>query len=272
MELVIEHGGRNFDLRSHSGREEFDMYVQSLPTLEEQYAVNGMALSAIDKMLRARGFYCGLPLQDPEHASRELYGYMVPTFVDTINPAPTEAHEEKPRLINQWSFKTKEGKRGTVTIYENKDGKRFHRVGYRQQDWQFRFERHIISSAVTRMKTNPFQAELKAQEKLRTLLTENQYSSYVLSGTFIEIGKSGVWYALRRGLPTIAFRYRKDDHEADVLTALCMKPMGGHVHSFAGVMVPTDEVITTVLLIQADEPELWKRANHLPIEDPVSGL
>lgn len=272
MELVVEHGGRRFDLRSENARQEFDDYVRSLESTDEQYAVNSLALSAVDKMLRSFGFYCGLPLQDPERASRELYGYMVPTPVDSSTTPSTEVKEEKPRVINWWSFKTKEGRRGTVTILEDKDGKRFHRTAYRQQDWQFRFERHIISSAIMRTETNPFQAELKAQEKLRTLITENQYSSYVLSGTFVEIGKSGVWYALRRGLPTIAFRYREDDHAADILTALCMKPMGGHVHSFAGVMVPTDEIITTVLLIQADEPELWKRANHLDIDDPISGL
>lgn len=269
MDLVVEHGGRSFDMRSDDGRREFDAYVSFLPTIEEQYEVNGMAMAATDKLLRSLGFYCGLPLRDLADASEELYGYMVPRRVGAT-PEPEKLEEEKPRVINKWNFKNKDGERGTVVIYEGKDGKRFHRVGYRPLDWQFRFER-LITSLLERYKSNPFQAELKAQEKLRTLISEGQYATYIVSGAFVENGKSGVHYVVRRGLPTIAFRFQEKG-KVDLLTALCMKPIGGHKHSFAGVMVPTDEIITTVLLIQADEPELWKRANHLNIDDPISGL
>lgn len=268
MELIVEHGGRHFNLRNGDGRREFGEYVNSLPTIEQQYEANGMALAATDKLMRSLGFYCGLPLQDPARASEELYGYMVPTPVNA--DLPTEKEKDKPRLINRWNFKNKDGERGTVSIYEDKDGKRFHRVGYRPLDWQFRFER-LITSLLEREKNNPFQAELKAQEKLRTLISERQYACYIQSGAFVEGGKSGLHYVVRRGLPTIAFRFQEEGR-VDLLTALCIKPMGGHRHSFAGVMVPTDEVITVVLLIQADEPGLWKRANHLNIDDPVSGL
>jgi len=268
MDLVLEHAGRHFDLKSEEGRQEFDEYVNSLPTKEEQYEVNAMALAATDKLLRSLGFYCGLPLRELGEASQELYGYLVPRPFDTEPVAVVE--EAKPRLINRWNFKNKQGERGTVSIYEGVDGKRFHRVAYRQLDWQFRFER-TITSLLERDKSNPFQAELKAQEKLRTIISERQYACYIVSGAFVEYGKSGVAYLIRRGLPTIAFRFR-EKARADVLTVLCMKPMGGHRMSFAGVMVPTDEVITTALLIKADEPELWKRANHLDIDDPISGL
>ena len=268
MDLFVEHGGRSFNLGTGDERRDFDEYVNSLPTIEEQYEVNGMALTATDKLLRSLGFYCGVPLRDPAHASEELYGYMVPRRVDA--DPPTEKHEDKPYLINRWNFKNKDGKRGTVAIYEGKDGKRFHRVSYRSLDWQFRVER-LINSLLERDKSNPFQAELKAQEKLRTMISERQYACYILSGAFVEIGKSGVYYVLRRGLPTIAFRLRDED-SADFLAALCMKPIGGHRNSFAGVMVPTDEIITALLLIKADEPDLWKRSNHIEIDDPLSGL
>lgn len=269
MEVLVEYDGRRFNVANREERRQFDEYVASLPTTDEQYDVGYLALAAVDKKLRSFGFFCGIPLQDPERASQELYGYIVSGFVNT-GTAEGEAKNDKPRLINRWRFKNKQGERGTVAIYEGKDGKRFHRVTYRPLDWQFRFER-VITSLLDREKNNPFQAELKAQAKLRTLISERQYACYILSGAFVEAGKSGVQYLVRRGLPTIAFRLG-DDSDTHVLTALCMKPIGGHQHSFAGVMVPTDEVITVVLLIQADEPDLWKRSNHLNIDDPISGL
>lgn len=269
MELVVEHGGRSFDLLKPAIRAEFDAYVQTLPTKEEQYAVNGMALKAIDMKLHTLGIYCGVPVVNPESASESLYGYILRIPQKEAQDEGGLGKEKQPRVINSWHFKDKKGRRGQVIIYEGADGRRFHRVGYGSEDWKVRFEWQI-SSMLARLKSNPLQAEMKAQVKLRSLITEHQYAMYIASGLLIEIGRSGVWYAVRRGLPTIAFRHTEG--KADVLAALCLKPIGGHKRTFAGVMTPTDEVITTVLLIKADEHGLWKTANHIDIDNPVSGL
>lgn len=57
MEVVVEHGGRRFNLATENDRRAFDEYVNTLPTIEDQYQVNGMALAATDKLLRSFGFY-----------------------------------------------------------------------------------------------------------------------------------------------------------------------------------------------------------------------
>jgi hypothetical protein len=91
----------------------------------------------------------------------------------------------------------------------------------------------------------PIEAEQKAQQKLATLIPEEAFELYVLTGHFPETSKrSQVTYLFRKGRPTIAFRQDEDAVSA-VLCALCLHPIGYYGDAWAGVMCPTDEVIAT---------------------------
>lgn len=114
-------------------------------------------------------------------------------------------------------------------------------------------------------------AEFTALEKLQSLLSDSAFGMYVLTGTFVEISKrSRVMYLFRKNRPTIAMV--PSDHDDTnskirVLTALCLHPLGYYEKSWSGCMVPTDDVISHLLLMRGDEHGFWRRANQ---HDPAS--
>lgn len=57
-----------------------------------------------------------------------------------------------------------------------------------------------------------------------------------------------------------------------ILAALCLHPIGFYQGTWAGSMVPTDEVIAHLLLMRGDEPLYWRRANQHPAWSPLAGL
>src|SRR6516225_6144090 len=66
----------------------------------------------------------------------------------------------------------------------------------------------------------PVEAEEKALKKLASLIREDLFELYVLTGHFAEISKrSQVTYIFRKGRPTIAIR--EDEEFTTVLCALC---------------------------------------------------
>jgi hypothetical protein len=158
----------------------------------------------------------------------------------------------------------------SVAIYEDATGKRFHRKCELNAGPLHQFAK-LINTVFDRSKHNPFPAEMKALEKLRSIVSEDQFAMYMLSNCIIIAGKSGMLYAVRKGLPTIAFRL-SDNSDAQMVGILCTHPIGGFRRSYAGFMVPTDETIVTILLIKTDEHDLWKRSNQYTPEHLVNGL
>lgn len=134
-----------------------------------------------------------------------------------------------------------------------------------------RFDLHWKTNAAT-AEAHEIEVELKAQEKLKSMLSEHQWKYYVLTGTFVERSKrSGVLYMFRRLRPTVAITDRKKD-DTRVLTTLCMHPIGYYEGTFAGCMCPTDDVIAHLTLMRGDEPYFWRKANHHPAWQPEAGL
>ncbi len=116
------------------------------------------------------------------------------------------------------------------------------------------------------------EAELKAQKKLKKILRSMQYRDFILTGCFSEANtKSGIIYLLRKGLPTLAFRKDKEKGFR-FIAALCMHPLGYLDRSFAGLLVPSDELIAHLLYIRADEYRFWKKSNHHSIHHSEAGL
>lgn len=113
--------------------------------------------------------------------------------------------------------------------------------------------------------------EWKANEKLSTLIGLHRFKGYAMCGMFDEVSKrSGVRYVFRRLRPTIAISNRTGQDR--VLACLCLHPIGYYRGSFAGAMVPTDDVIAHLLMMRTDEGEFWRAANHHAPDRAEAGL
>ena len=121
------------------------------------------------------------------------------------------------------------------------------------------------------------EAEAKARVKLRGMLSERQWRHYDLTGTFLETSKrSGVMYMFRRSRPTIALTLRgRDGKTAEwvrCLAVLCMHPIGYYQRTWAGCLVPSDDVIAHLLLCRHDEAGYWGQCNQHGSTSPEAGL
>jgi hypothetical protein len=124
-----------------------------------------------------------------------------------------------------------------------------------------------------------FGAELRAMETLKRHVTEWAYQCYVMTGSFLETSpRSQVTYLFRRLRPTVALSSRPDykkgrgDVGIRILACLCLHPVGFFNGSWAGALVPTDDVLAHLLLMRGDEHRFWKDSNqHHPLA-PESGL
>lgn len=113
--------------------------------------------------------------------------------------------------------------------------------------------------------------EARAAEKLASLVKPHALRTYMLTGSFMETSKrSGITYMFRRLRPTLAISTATGT--ARVLCGLCLHPIGFYSGTWAGCMVPTDEVVAHLLLMRGDEHCFWKQANQHAAWRPESGL
>lgn len=130
-------------------------------------------------------------------------------------------------------------------------------------------------------------AEIKAMEKLRTLVSDHVFDQYLLTGMFGEKSKkSGLIYFFRKLRPTVAVSLKPkkrhdeilseavegEDRETRILCCLCLHPIGYYGQSWAGAMVPTDDVIAHLLMMRSDEHYYWRKANQIQPHHPNAGL
>lgn len=116
-------------------------------------------------------------------------------------------------------------------------------------------------------------AEITAMEKLRKVVEPHKFRQYFTTGSFLETSKrSGVTYLFRRLRPTVAMRGDLVSNSVRILAALCLHPIGFYNDSWAGAMVPTDDVIAHLLLMRGDEHGFWKQANQHPAWRPEAGI
>jgi hypothetical protein len=119
-------------------------------------------------------------------------------------------------------------------------------------------------------------AEHAARDTLRAMLTERQWMHYDLTGSFFETSpRSRVTYVFRRLRPTIAMTPRGKDGRDDVmrcLAVLCLHPIGYYDRSWAGCMVPSDDVIAHLSWMRGDEAGFWRHANQHDPASPEAGL
>lgn len=114
-------------------------------------------------------------------------------------------------------------------------------------------------------------AEYRAMSKLRELITDQAWKCYFTTGTFLESSKrSGVTYLFRRLRPTLAIGMR--GAAPTILAGLCLHPLAYYEGSWAGAMVPSDDVVSHLMLMRADEHRYWRMANQHPAWTVSSGL
>lgn len=114
--------------------------------------------------------------------------------------------------------------------------------------------------------------EAAAVQLLGTLVRHHTFKQYLLTGMFFETSKrSGVTYLFRKLKPTVALKAKPDGY-MKVLCSLCLHPIAYYSDSWAGAMVPTDDVVAHLMLMRGDEVMFWRRANQHPPSSPGAAL
>jgi len=116
-------------------------------------------------------------------------------------------------------------------------------------------------------------AEFTALASLKGLVTSRAFRYYLLTGTFLETSKrSKIIYFFRKCRPTLAIAPMLGHDNTKILAALCMHPIGFYRGTYAGSMVPTDDVIAHLLLMRADERKFWAKCNQHDPRAPEAGV
>lgn len=212
------------------------------------------------------GEHCGLPptiegerlIVEKNHRAYKVFQEI------NANQAAKEGDDsDKCQMINQWYSKRTNT---DVVLWREPDGRfqwgQLPAANHLKHD--FRTMACSIAWSIS--------AECNAMEKLRELIPDHLWRGYFLSGMFLETSKrSGVTYIFRRLRPTVALR-PSPSGEMRVLACLCQHPVGFYQDSWAGALTPTDDVISSLLLMRADERFYWKRCNQIPAYRPEAGL
>lgn len=222
------------------------------------------------------GAYAGLPMPvtefpltlEPRYPHTEALEQVIP---GSTRPRPSA--DQHLTVINQWWSPARQA---LVSLYrDHLDSDRIkanldyahNRAGDRVTFW--------LNTAGASQGWD-YRLELKAMEKLRELTTDVEFAMYVTTGTFLHTSPgSRVTYLLRRARPTVAIvpTDRADDTKPmRILAVLCLHPVGYYQQSWAGAMVPTDDVISHLLWIRSDEHGFWRRANQHNPAAPEAGL
>jgi hypothetical protein len=273
-----------------------------MPVMPPKVAVSRYALNKqLEKIAEDLGMHFGMPVPSmtsrgimPMTLSRSI-GFDGPTLTEFIGKKWEEANRDAggdpplPRLepkekisyvaLNSWrikaynvsyiqkmrSIRTEEVASDGMPIYRTEDlGKEIYKA-------PVAFERYNLQqdTVTARASTVLMRSEMKALRQLKKRINPWQFEIYFLSGEFAEVSsRSGCVYVLRKNRPTLAFG--GESHR--FLAALCFHPLGYYNNTFAGVMAPTDEVLSHLLYMRADEHGYWRRSNQHPIDSPASGV
>lgn len=148
-----------------------------------------------------------------------------------------------------------------VYIQQHSDtGKLRHSIHPIKQDDNFKFDMYLNTSKAATV--HLMQAETKAMMKLREHVTEAQFLSYYNAGHFVEKSKrSQLTYIFRRMRPTLVYREGKNKVK-QFIAGLCLHAQGYYGVSWAGTLPPTDDVITHLMFMRADEKDYWRKATQ----------
>lgn len=233
--------------------------------------------SALQEMAWARGDWAGVPMPmegtrlrlEPRWPNRErLEALYLPMPHERKEGAPRRADRTDLRLRNRWRAQ----RLGlSVSLYQGGDpecpcGGLCAAVLLYLGSASSGLRARMLLDTIGAARAWDLKAEIAAMGKLSALVSDWAWRCYWLTGSFLETSRrSGVTYIFRRLRPTLAIQATADGENTKILAALCLHPIGYYDGSWAGAMVPTDDVIAHLLLMRADEHRFWRQANqHTP--------
>lgn len=253
--------------------DERPIFDPSLPLTPE---ASELLMDALNDAVTESGEWAGAPT--PIHGSRLIMESRYPFSgmngavvsadgtlenYESVSDPVEEFDDEGYRIKNSW----REGHR-IVLLWEGPDGKTGH--GFIPDGPGKRLD-FILRNLGACEAWKP-SAEVKALQKLKSLVRPHIFKQYMMTGTFLESSHgSGVTYIFRKLRPTIAMKAQPSG-EMKVLAVLCLHPIGYYEDTWAGVMVPTDEVIAHLLLMRGAEHKFWARANHHAMLSAAAGI
>lgn len=216
-----------------------------------------------------RGAWAGAPrplddtklVVEPRYPFQQLQGFSL----DDDDPNP-ESQKPTETVVNHWYSW---GKKADVYVLRRPDGKHvsvavpsgheYERLGFLMQ-------------TVGCYRAWKVSAEIRAIQMLGDFLTHAQMSCYLLTNMFLESSpRSGIVYLFRKLRPTIAFSTHYGENVYP-LCCLCQHGIGYYDGTWAGSLVPTDEVISHLIQMRGDEHLFWKRSNQWPLHASNSGV
>lgn len=234
----------------------------------------------VNKLAIERGEWSGYPIPDDAlelvvEPTHPLYKSLNGAKLDSREGPTDESLEMVAKAfgdcdsifpINCWV--ARDGRE--VWVYHNGDGRsKVATIPDRTAETRLHF---ALNTLVACLNWEPA-AESTAQQCLFGMISEHQQRTYVVGGAFAETSKrSGVTYIFRRGRPTLAVKLDPDGGCNRLLAALCLHPIAYYKDSFAGAMVPSDEVIAHLSLMRGDEKMFWRKANHHSADSAACGL
>jgi hypothetical protein len=238
-----------------------------------------------EELIEALGVYHGLPLgfgvQKIEsnaphlrHFFENAEKYFAARGMRESKEPKAEKGDAPGEYVRHWATSRPwRGRMGTVVVYrDHQTGKLKKAFAAQPPHWAMHLSTTLETIAMLRS-YGVLEAEEKARERLRSEISEEQWREYVLSDSFFEIGKSGVEYILRRNRPTIAMRRSSvNTSRGKPLCTLCLHPIAYYTGTWAGSLPPSDEVLSHLLMIRADEHLFWRKANQHPLSDLMSGI
>lgn len=240
-----------------------------------------------DRMSTYRDDWQGMPVMlgedtplvlAPKHPLRDVYRQFGQTAdsaveVDVIVGGPPIREDDVDEVVvNEWFCRARNC---TVYVVDNGRGKRYALTMPLSPDRSMdRMTMWLMTIGAS--DAWDLDAEYRARETLRAMLTERQWGHYELTGAFFESSpRSGLTYVLRRLRPTLALSPRSKrpgDENMRCLAVLCLHPVGYYHRTWAGCMVPTDDVIAHLSMIRGDEAFFWRKANQHAPSSPEAGL
>lgn len=223
---------------------------------------------AFQRMAVDQGNYSGfpMPVQDsplhlaPGHPYRDrLEGQTLGTI-----GKPDQDPGPDPDIVNRWRIDhhPKWKLSGEVVLFRDPGDPKTKHVfipGMRENT-QLRMALQTFDVAMTWST----EAEERAMARLRELITPVAYHYYLTTGGFLESSpRSQVTYWFRRLRPTLALRPDGPaNQEMRIIAALCLHPIAWYGGTWAGAMVPTDDLLAHLLLMRGDEHRYWRHANQ----------
>lgn len=214
----------------------------------------------INEIAEERGEWAGYPMPvehceltiEPRHPLKSLEGATLSK--ETAQPA-TEVDYE---VINQWPDYNR-GRDVYVLRIKSTGKSQCAVIPKHEATGRARF----IMDTLAASQAWSAEAEFTAISRLKTLIKPSAFRYYLLTGTFLETSqRSRVIYLFRKCRPTIAFKACLGHDDTKLLCALCLHPIGYYKGTYAGSLVPTDDVIAHITMMRGDEKKFWGKCNQ----------